>query len=852
MRIRIWVYAACLLSGFLLLSRQARSQGKVEFRTPGSDSVKVVDILNSDSYRMDHRVDSAPELTFLVGHVRIKQEKTLIDCDSLVMNPKENYIESFGHVHINDNDSTNIYSDYMKYRVDIRKVHFEKNVKMTDGKGVLTTEDLDYDLNAKVGTYEHGGKIVNKESVLTSERATYYEATKDVHFNEKVVLRDPQYDLSADSLLYNTQTQVSTFITETYILFKDSTHRSVRTRSGYYDLKNKKAYFGNRPDIFDGSKHITGEDVQIDDSTGISTAIGHAVFIDTAEGTRLLAGFMITNKKTGTFLATQRPVMILKQDKDKDSIYITADTLLSLRLSDAKAENKRIALEDSLHRLYVDSLLQRSEDSLHNVALKNRQPQDTLVPRETDSTQQMVDHSDSLRAGVADSLDRSELDSLHRRSGVHPDGKMTDSTGAATDSAGIAGDTSIRRKHLTAADSAKMHPLTPRQLKRKEKAEAQAQIRLEKEKKQKIADSVKNVIEDRKDSIRTVLRVEKARQKALKDSLAEEAAIARHRARAAGYYARQQAIADSLNAKAHADSLVMMAARTDSLKKKATLDSLEEIRTAPARDSARRVKQKADSIAAAEELRTDSSLRVIKGFHHVRIFSDSLQAVCDSLYYSGKDSIFRLFYSPIAWSNGNYQTAGDTMFVYTKNKKASRVYVFENALSINKVGTNFYNQLKGTTINTYFKEGEVDFIRSKGNAESVYYTQDDNKAYTGVNKAHADIIDMIFAPKAPDSAGIVKGRELNRVVLRSDAEGSFIPIKKVSFDDMRLRGFKWMEDKRPKTKQEMFSEPKKEDKYEDKEPEPEVKPEVKPVVKPVEPPKENPAGKKADQKPGRL
>ncbi|HEY4062160.1 MAG TPA: OstA-like protein [Puia sp.] len=812
MKIRIWVYAACLFGSFLLLSRQARAQGKVEFRTPGSDSIKVVDILNTDSYRFEHKVDSAPELTYLVGHVRIKQEKTFIDCDSLVMNPKENYIESFGHVHINDNDSTNIYSDYMKYRVDTRKVHFEKNVRLTDGKGVLTTEDLDYDLNAKVGTYEHGGKIVNKESVLTSERATYYEATKDVHFNDKVVLRDPQYDLSADSLLYNTQTQVSTFITETYILFKDSTHRSVRTKTGYYDLKNKKAYFGKRPDIVDGSKRITGEDVQIDDSTGISTAIGNAVYTDTAEGVRMIANYMITNKKTGTFLATQRPVMILKQDKEKDSIYITADTLLSLRLSDAKAEQKKLALDDSLHRAYVDSLMQRSADSLHNAALKGRQPQDTLQPVDADST--MTDHSDSLRAGVADSLDRPELDSLHKRSGVN-DGKTTDSTVYTADSL------SRQKAALKAADTTKGPPLTPRQQRRKEKEDAAAQVKAEKAKvekekarKQAIVDSVKEAVQDRKDSVRKAARIERARQKALTDSLNAAAVTARHKARAAGYYARQQAIQDSINARAHADSLVIQQAITDSLKKKATLDSLEFIRTAPARDSARRIKAKADSIANAEELRTDSSLRVIKAFHHVRIFSDSLQAVSDSLYYSAKDSIFRLFYSPIAWSNGNYQIAGDTMFVYTKNKKASRLYVFENALSINKVGANFFNQLKGTTINTYFKEGEVDFIRAKGNAESVYYTQDDNKAYTGVNKAHADIIDMIFAPKAPDSAGNVKGRELNRVVLRSDAEGSFIPIKKVSFDDMRLRGFKWMEDKRPKTKQELFSEPKKVEKYE--------------------------------------
>jgi len=196
---------------------------------------------------------------------------------------------------------------------------------------------------------------------------------------------------------------------------------------------------------------------------------------------------------------------------------------------------------------------------------------------------------------------------------------------------------------------------------------------------------------------------------------------------------------------------------------------------------------------------TDSTLRYILAYHHVRIFSDSLQAVSDSLYYSGQDSIFRLFYNPIAWGSGNYQITGDTMYVYTKNKKANRLYVFENGLAINKVARDFYNQIKGTTINAYFKDGQVDYMRAKGNAESIYYVQDDNKAYTGVNKAHADIIDMIFAAKSDTG-----GRELRKVVLRNDAEGSMIPFKKVNFDDMRLRGFKWQEARRPKSKEDLF------------------------------------------------
>ncbi|MBN8854492.1 MAG: hypothetical protein BGO55_21410 [Sphingobacteriales bacterium 50-39] len=615
MRTRVFIHVCMALLG-LFLSQAAfsqRTQGGIPFRTPGNDSMKVVQILNALSYHSETRPDSS-QLTFLVGDVKIRQENTIIMCDSMILDPKNNFIESFGHVHINDNDSTNIFSEYMKYEVDKKIVHFQKNVTLKDGRGELTTQELEYDLNQKVGTYDHGGRIKNKGSVLTSERGIYYEATKDVYFRNNVVLRDPQYDLSADSLLYNTANQRSTFITETFIQFKDSTRRTVRTREGFYDLPTHKAYFGQRSVITDGGQKLVGDSVNIDDSTGISTAVGNARYADTVEGVVIVAGRMYNNKKKNYFLATERPIMILKQDKD--SIYIAADTFYSARLIDRPKIPEKLETMDSLHRVATDSINAR----------------DTLSTSSPDSTHPMV--------------------------------------------VKVRGDSLIK----TLPDNT-IRPSAPIQVARQPEPDRDHE---------KYTDTTKAPI-------------------------------------------------------------------------------------------------------------TDSTLRYILAYHHVRIFSDSLQAVSDSLYYSGQDSIFRLFYNPIAWGSGNYQITGDTMYVYTKNKKANRLYVFENGLAINKVARDFYNQIKGTTINAYFKDGQVDYMRAKGNAESIYYVQDDNKAYTGVNKAHADIIDMIFAAKSDTG-----GRELRKVVLRNDAEGSMIPFKKVNFDDMRLRGFKWQEARRPKSKEDLF------------------------------------------------
>src|ERR1700760_4219686 len=102
-----FIVVAALL-GCFLLSIGARAQiGKVEFRSSNNDSIKVLDILNSDKYRYDQGGDSNSTTT-LVGHVAIKQEKTLIYCDSMVMHPNQNYIDCYQNVHINDNDSVNI------------------------------------------------------------------------------------------------------------------------------------------------------------------------------------------------------------------------------------------------------------------------------------------------------------------------------------------------------------------------------------------------------------------------------------------------------------------------------------------------------------------------------------------------------------------------------------------------------------------------------------------------------------------------------------------------------------------------------------------------------------------------
>src|SRR5688572_14629115 len=289
--------------------------------TPVTDTVKLIDILRYDRIRFI-KPDSLNELMIAAGNVAFKDNTTLFYADSVVHNKQKRIIEAFGNVHINDADTIHTYSQYLIYYVDRKYAVLKKKVKMTDSKATLTTEELDYDTQLKLGNYRNGGKVVNGSTVLTSREATYYAELKDVYFKTNVHLKDPAYEVRTDSLWYNTESQLATFITTTYI--RDSSNSNIVTSEGFYDLRNKTARFGSRSVIQDKAMTITGNDISIDDRTGRFQASGNAVLIDTAQGISIIANDIKADRITNTFLATIDPLMIIKQDRD--SIYITADT----------------------------------------------------------------------------------------------------------------------------------------------------------------------------------------------------------------------------------------------------------------------------------------------------------------------------------------------------------------------------------------------------------------------------------------------------------------------------------------------------------------------------------------------
>ena len=217
----------------------------------GSDTTRTIQIIRGKSLR-EKNIDSATSYQTIAGDVILKEGLTLFYCDSASINKRTNVLEAYGNIHINQNDSIHTYSQYLKYIGTDRIAYLKKDVRLTDNKGTLYTRDLEYDLKTSVGKYKSGGKVVNGKTVLTSTEGVYYAETKDVFFKKNVHLADPKYDIRNDTLLYNTQTQVTSWNTPTNIKSKNG--GDVYSTNGTYDLKNGKAFFGNRTIIKDSTR----------------------------------------------------------------------------------------------------------------------------------------------------------------------------------------------------------------------------------------------------------------------------------------------------------------------------------------------------------------------------------------------------------------------------------------------------------------------------------------------------------------------------------------------------------------------------------------------------------------------
>lgn len=330
----LWAIRYCV-SVLLFCPHLSYSQSEIK---SGGKKIKIE---HAGSLQFDKKLGNGAQR--LIGDVRFRQDNALMFCDSAYLY-KDNSLDAFGHVHIQEGDSIHLYGDLLKYNGNTKKALITKNVVVNKGDMQLTTDELNYDIATSVGYYVTPAKIVNKENTLTSNTGYFFAKSNDLTFKKNVVLTNPQFVINCDTMRYNTSTKITYFLGPTTIKSKDNL---IYAEDGYYDTYNDQSRFSKNSYILTKEQKMYGDSLYYDRKKGIGKAIKNVQIIDTSQNLNIRGAYAIHYEFKDLSIVTGDALMT--QIYEKDTLYLHADTLKAIGSNGSR--NKQIgdknALKDS-------------------------------------------------------------------------------------------------------------------------------------------------------------------------------------------------------------------------------------------------------------------------------------------------------------------------------------------------------------------------------------------------------------------------------------------------------------------------------------------------------------------------
>lgn len=207
---------------------------------------------------------------------------------------------------------------------------------------------------------------------------------------------------------------------------------------------------------------------------------------------------------------------------------------------------------------------------------------------------------------------------------------------------------------------------------------------------------------------------------------------------------------------------------------------------------------RSDSLSVSDSLMVTDTLVIeppkdttkigfLQATRNVKVFKKDMQIVCDSLLFCDLDSLARFFVEPVIWQESRKQYTADSIYVLVRNGAMDKASLMANAFISIQEDTTHYDQIKGTEMLAYFDDkGEMNRFDVLGGASALFYIEE-NDALATVNKPESKMLSAIF-----------KDGEIQRIYYYDAAKNDGFPIVQLSDDELRLKGFNWQPQKRPK------------------------------------------------------
>lgn len=358
---------------------------------PQENRIKVE---HADNYGL--QIKGNDHIQTLVRHVVMSHNHTILQCDSATI-WNESQVQANSNIIISQGDSVTIYADKLTYDAETEVATLLGNVVLVSEDKKLFTSSLNYQLNTKVAEYQTRSSIQTDSIVLSSKSGIYWVDQKEAHFFEEVYVEHEDFQLFSDTLEYQFERELASFLGPSILITKDSTSlyaeegsydqqlqfasffnnavysdsiRTAQADSIFYWQLDHKTFLSGKASILEGNRQIDGDsifiyrqksqfnangnakiidqsqvivaqDIHLDDISGQGWAIGNVQLIDTSAGLRIAcdtADILDGGRSIQAYNQSfSRPLLAL--DMDGDTLYLGSDTLMALSQIDSLTQD---------------------------------------------------------------------------------------------------------------------------------------------------------------------------------------------------------------------------------------------------------------------------------------------------------------------------------------------------------------------------------------------------------------------------------------------------------------------------------------------------------------------------------
>lgn len=293
-------------------------------QTGNESEIKKIEFLNADysEYDKSRGIDAMR----IIGKVLMRHEGTYMYADSAYRYMERNAFDAFGHIHIKQGDSLDIYGDTLKYDGQSGLAIIKGVVRMIDKEVLMKTGEVVYDLRKKTAYYPDRAVTRSGENILKSKKGYYNSDTKEFAFKSDVVIENPKYTVKSDTMHFNTVTETAFFFGPTHILAEEN---YIYCENGWYDTRRDVSSFNKNAYLQSKSQVLRGDSLYYERATGFGIAIKNITLVDSVENVEIRGNYAKSYRNIEKYIITDSLTLMMKSEKD--TLFLSSDSLLATK-----------------------------------------------------------------------------------------------------------------------------------------------------------------------------------------------------------------------------------------------------------------------------------------------------------------------------------------------------------------------------------------------------------------------------------------------------------------------------------------------------------------------------------------